>query len=555
MRQAAAEPAASIIGAMRKMIAVLLALAVAAAARADGLPAAGSPTSRVGESHGWLAIPINDPAGGGAIVHFPPRRGVGRTDAANDFVEGGVRLALRLPRMPERLAAWGESLWIVFSPEGVGERPVLTMTVERAALGGSWTSPEAEGRLPSLPQLPPGELIGFVGSEQGPVALMLDGHGRPGLLWMSGSDWKPTLVPGSESDGQDPSHPRLWLIAEAGGFGLVSPDHGTLWHGRFHSQSLADGSPTSAIGWTASAMVFKSRDGAPQIELGPVLSGSQLVFGSPGADGCLELWNPAKEACRRLATLRGVTGPAAFVPLDQVGRIAVAWLEPPSSAPPGSPKPQSVSSTLQIAEISALTGGVLYRGPAQVAGPVSATELKVLAVVLVVVMAVVLIIVLRPDATDVALSLPEGYALAEPGRRMLAAGLDLLVALVAAGLIQRVPIKELLNPSALLAQPSEAQSFALVIGAGIVHSTLGEWLLGASIGKLIAGCRVVRVIVGGSDRKPGASGPGLWGAFVRNAIRWGLPPVAMTGLNTPDHRHRGDLAAGTVVVVPIQTRR
>jgi hypothetical protein len=46
--------------------------------------------------------------------------------------------------------------------------------------------------------------------------------------------------------------------------------------------------------------------------------------------------------------------------------------------------------------------------------------------------------------------------------------------------------------------------------------------------------------------------PSLWRAAVRNLVRWTLPPLAVAGLNGPDHRHRGDVAAGTVVVMPIE---
>jgi hypothetical protein len=43
--------------------------------------------------------------------------------------------------------------------------------------------------------------------------------------------------------------------------------------------------------------------------------------------------------------------------------------------------------------------------------------------------------------------------------------------------------------------------------------------------------------------------PVLWRAAVRNLVRWALPPLALSGLSGMDHRHRGDTAAGTVVVV------
>jgi hypothetical protein len=90
------------------------------------------------------------------------------------------------------------------------------------------------------------------------------------------------------------------------------------------------------------------------------------------------------------------------------------------------------------------------------------------------------------------------------------------------------------------------------IGVGLAHCTLGEWLFGRSLGKGLVGCRVFHVRLSrGADGTitPAVSKPTLWRALARNIVKWLLPPVAMAGLNLPDRRHRGDVVAGTVVVV------
>jgi len=42
---------------------------------------------------------------------------------------------------------------------------------------------------------------------------------------------------------------------------------------------------------------------------------------------------------------------------------------------------------------------------------------------------------------------------------------------------------------------------------------------------------------------------GLWAAVLRNLVKWALPPLAAAGVSSPERRHRGDVVAGTVVVM------
>jgi hypothetical protein len=90
------------------------------------------------------------------------------------------------------------------------------------------------------------------------------------------------------------------------------------------------------------------------------------------------------------------------------------------------------------------------------------------------------------------------------------------------------------------------------LGIGFGHTTISEWLTGRSIGKMLTGCEVVHPrFAQGPDGQVDVAleRPALWRAAVRNLVRWTFPPLALVGLSAMDHRHRGDAAAGTVVVV------
>src|SRR5947207_169451 len=167
-------------------------------------------------------------------------------------------------------------------------------------------------------------------------------------------------------------------------------------------------------------------------------------------------------------------------------------------------------------------------------------------------MAVVLLFVLRSDGAGSPLSLPKGVVLAEPGRRIVAGLIDLAVAALITSRMARSAGLEVLTSSSFLRDPAGLETVLLLIGIGIVHSTLGEWLFGRSIGKSLAGCEVVR-----PRYEKGPDGevnivlerPSLWRAALRNLVRWLIPPLALSGMSGMDHRHRGDTAAGTAVVV------
>jgi len=80
-----------------------------------------------------------------------------------------------------------------------------------------------------------------------------------------------------------------------------------------------------------------------------------------------------------------------------------------------------------------------------------------------------------------------------------------------------------------------------------VYGTVAESVFGTTAGKLLLGCRVARAAGVGGPRRVGAGA-----AFVRNLVKWALPPVAALALLETSGRHRGDLLARAVVLVRVR---
>jgi hypothetical protein len=569
----------------RLILLLLLLAAPALAHAAQLLPGAGSPAqedARRGlvppESHGWVSSP-----GTGAyeavILHLPPRI---EPDGEIGAADGFIRLATSLPKAPIALAAWDHRLYMVFPPEEAGpgrlQRAVLSTGAVRGPIGGQW-GPESEGRrLPALPALPgEGQFLGVVGTRRGPAALLeLAPNGQPdfSLLLLTGPTWRPLPLPADFVERiQQSASPRISLIALAEGLAIALVDserRGGIWSGTLPSRA------DEHLQWDWRPLALLAADGspAPLPDTPLYRSGGQFIYAARAAEG-VELWaldfvssQPTQDSLAwRLAHIPAATSEWALAPLDQVGRIAIVWVQRiPTRASRSRAQQPADSDTVRpqqeirrhIAEVSIYTGAVLYQGPIRVGGPVSPEELRLLALVLVALVAVILIFVLRPEHKGPPLTLPRGYALAEPGRRIAASAIDLLLATFIAAQITGVSIFDLLTLRGILIEGAGGAGLGgllVLLITGFVFTTLGEGLTGRSFGKFITGCEVVRPIIqrtAEGEIVPSVHPPGLWRAAVRNLIKWSLPPIALAGLGTLERRHRGDIAAGTAVVIRIE---
>lgn len=534
-----------------RILSLLVVVLAAARAGAADLPAAGAfggPAS----SHAWLAVPVvgDMPV---AVIHVPPRGSPGELPAG--VPDGTVALAGKLTRLPSMLAGWDASVIMAFPPEAAGAdrslRRVLVITATPSPLGNTWKYDSA-GRLAALPSLPgEGELAGFVGSAAGPAALLLTEE-RSRLLVLTGGEWQELPLPEGWTAPGAVTTPLLVAMPDGIGLLALHAAQQGIWKG----QIKAGESGSGAVTWKLRRLSIGQGMGGAQgagIPVGPMVAvRGRLIYPARAPDGALVLWEAREDAAYRLCRLEGVGPGFAFAGLDQVGRALVIWSE--STAPEGRAESRL---TYQMREVSVETGRVLYAGPWTTGGPMSPSDFRMLALLLLGVMLLIVLFVLRPDASRQPVSLPRGFALAEPGRRVLAAMLDTLPALLIASKVAGIPFSEV----AVLGifNDSTGAAFTLLLytaGLGFAHATLGEWLFGRSLGKVLTGCEVVvaRLVRSAADGTitPEVRRLTLWRAALRNAVRWFLPPVALAGLNVPDRRHRGDILAGTVVVVRVE---
>jgi hypothetical protein len=509
-----------------------------------------------GQSHAWVVLPL----GSHALLHLPPRSGNGPVGLVEP---GSTRLAAPLHEAAEMAAAWENRVYLAFAATPVPPdrlvRRVLSLGAHAGPMGSVWSFDNYGGRMEVLAALPgDGDLISFVGSARGPVALLRRDTGEVELLRVEGTVWGRVNLP----DG-DLEKPRLVALPQ--GVGLLSweREKARLWTAvsRDSAEPTTTDKPLPPLvmEWTVKDLSLRTEGGelAPQPD-GPVFQiGQVLVYSARSSAGAVEIWNPTPSRVYRLAVLPEVGAPYAAAPLDDVGRLALVWprvegtgggRKAPGTGVLSSPSVLDVS----IVEISVVDGAVIYAGPALQKGPVSPEELKLLAVALVGVMALILLFVLKPEESRGPVHLPKGVTLAEPGRRMFAGLLDLLLAATIASALTGRGLLELLLLSGVFTEASAMLGVLSMLGIGFVLSVIGETLFGRSAGKALTGCAVAwprMVEMPDKEMVPALARPTLWRAVVRNLVKWFVPPIAIMGLSGPEFRHRGDVAAGTVVVV------
>jgi hypothetical protein len=525
----------------------------------DFLPAAGGFAYSPGEqSHAWVALEMTSPV----LIHLPPRY-TSATSVVDGADPGSTRLVMPLTRMPIAIAALENRAFLLFDPEpgvvGPGDRPVLSVRAIPGPMGSVWSFDNMGGRLEALPSLHGrGTVLSMVGSDRGPAAL-IRGSGVLEALMLDlkagASSWRPFDLP----DGISADHASLVAVPRGVGLVQLGGNRPGMWMGSILEQGYVNGDPRGPVqvSWrfqpfslaTGKGGVVRTVNpipGAPTVRVGNV-----LAFPARAADGSLEIWDPSISDVMLVGTLKEVEGPFGLAALDDVGRVAVIWAKP-TPPPPGARPGTKTLPEVHIAELSILERRAVYNGIAQAKGPVSPDELKLLAVALVVVMAMILLFVLKPEESRAPVNLPGGFALAEPGRRIIASVIDVVIAsIITSGLTGRSVI-DLLFLTGVFTDPAGMLGLLTLATCGFAIGTVGECTFGRTPGKALAGCfvavpRMVQLPDGG--RSPELSPPSFWRAIVRNLLKWFAPPIAMMGLSGTDHRHRGDIAAGTVVVI------
>ncbi|MGD9689425.1 MAG: RDD family protein [Phycisphaerales bacterium] len=540
------------------------------------LPSASSPwmgRADLRSGHGWF-ITSGEPLADGrpqyALMHLPPRR------AISGGSPGTLRLAARVGSLPDALAAWEGQVWLIFPPDARGEtglprRRVAHLELLVSAVAGEFVSTGGLATKASLEH--EGDIEAAAGTSLGPLVILRQ-NGRAAMMLLRGSEWRPVRVPDGLSppaSGVGDFRPPGWIGASPGRRGPV-----VAWVTPAGDLRVALGTlradPDSGItaDWdvrsvSAAALSLPRPDG-PELSV-PV---SRLLLHVDGQTIVAERSGPmllrlfcippeTGAAVLPLASLE-VPEPHSLTGIDGIGRLASVWVTPtggPTSGPAGPlgiGAPARDSPGFQIAEFSAFTGHVLHKGPAS--GKLfAAWQLQVLVVVISLVVVALLLFVLRSEA-DTSVPLPEGLALAPPGRRLAAAAIDFVIPTIFAAAIHDAA------PSEILAIPlsgrSPAEWFPLATLAGILLGTtiLQEWVTGRTLGKRLMGLGVL----GYRQPRPGtvprgirvgqllAGPPTLVQSTIRNVLRWLAWPTTVLILLDPNRRHPGDVLSRTVVV-------
>ncbi|MDX2146087.1 MAG: RDD family protein [Planctomycetota bacterium] len=572
-------------------------------------------------AHGWAIVP--EPAMGQfALVHIPPRSAGQITGEERAAPAGSIRLAARFRDRPAFLAAADHRVYVVFDDARRTAKPaprrVVSLAAFPARFGDAWISEPSGGGTQPQPQLASdGTLLGFAMSALGPTALLATEREARFEVLTSGG-WRRLAVPEaiSLSALKSDRGPIERLLGVEGELLVIEPGERGI---TVHRATLAlvpvktqrpdtSDSATSpgddrerGIGGISSVGQIKNllgssaelalratwtREELPPVDFGDggaantrlIVSGGRLIAHHFRAPGTVDIGAVLGSGVWPFLSVPEVPSEYALATLDKLGRGVLLWSVPADESPEASPAPGSgplagLPAVRQgVTEFSLTTGAVFYSGPPVSAVPISASEFRLMVVLMLGVMVVVLVFVLRPGPEQ-QIMLPRDAAMAEPGRRLLAALIDVAIALAIASRAWNIPFAELLVPiNWFTTEGVYAITTALV--SGIVFCAVGESLFGRTPGKLLAGCEVIACPVAGvvpasasgtpmsgSLRRGG--GPETDGreddrdeqrlslprALARNVIKWLLPPVAMIALVDPSLRHRGDVLARAAVVV------
>ncbi|MFG0274531.1 MAG: RDD family protein [Phycisphaerales bacterium] len=447
---------------------------------------------------GWVAIESVWEQGGPWSLYQAPRAG-----------EAGTMLRVRsLASGPEAMAAFGGRLLLVYAPtdpERDAYRSVRGLRAEALYEGRSYryTPPDREEVLAPLPAW--GELAGLLALERGAVALLRDeSAGRAGLFVFDFTEWEEVSLP-ERLDGAN----ALALAPQGEGYGVVEhrPGGSVVW------TRDTDGA------WASSGLMV---DVGERILAGA--NGALIgVRRSPGGTVLTRLLR--SDRALPLARIEGA--PVEYASMAVGENIVVAWLH---------------ETRLRLEVISSSSGEIVFSGDATRQSILSTNDLQYLGLLMLAVLLMVLIFVLRPSPDAIAeVHLPEGVAPAAPGRRLLAAAIDLAPVAWTSMLIWDASAMEAVG---LDVQVSGAGVMPLLttIAGVLVLQTVCEWRFAWTPGKLLTGCRTVSV--------EQAKRPTFRQAFVRNLVKYACPPLAAMIIADPTRRHPGDFFAGTIVIAP-----
>ena len=528
----------------------------------------------VTDGHGWMVIRaggvgaarVGNGADRAMLLHIPPRTLGGVGESGTRELEGVVRVAIefRSPRADSAMLSWWRNRVYVGQEGEIGSGghrawQVFRLTALRNA--GTFYDYRPSGRFEDL-GLPAqqGELRGIAATPSGVVALLAETGESRRLLEFDGNKWWPLDVPW-EGAGKMPGAPvgKVRLLTWRNGWAIATgPERGVLdvWVRRMSGSGGVEkgewerreyGLGEIARGTDRDGgslrLAFVEQQRATEDALLAVVSSAQSGISvyalRAGAGSVPDLLTVLADA-PATAMIAPMTAPGDTD--GPTGTLALAW---PVVA--GSSGAASEVNGLELREISAATGRVMYAGRASPGETVNWSALQSIVVLTLLGGVCVLLLLVRPVPHDrVEIS---NQRMADPVRRLAAAAIDYAPGAMLVALAEGRGVLVLLMPSTMFGGGGVTLGemnlgpLGMAVALTIAHAGVCEWLLGRSVGKFMMGLRVVSVEEGAGERKPE-----LWQAMTRNVVRWIVPILAVFAMLDERGRHAGDLAARTLVV-------
>lgn len=255
------------------------------------------------------------------------------------------------------------------------------------------------------------------------------------------------------------------------------------------------------------------------------------------------------------------------------GRVfAIEWTEKPKPDPKDRPRAGGVvlaADDMRVVEGSLATGRLLSAGPVERSSPVGSADFLFVVGVCGYVAVSALVMVFGRGSRPGEVLLPENTSLTDAWRRAVAGSIDLAVVALIAARLSGFSFAELNLENwltMLFLTDAGRNTLLLTLGLGCLIGTIFEALTGRTLGKTLTGCVVVRMprapAAAAAGRGKGSEDPtqpteAMWDSlevtqsFVRNAVKWFLPAVALAGMLSNAARHVGDVWSGGVVATPL----
>ncbi len=507
------------------LIVFLLITACSSVGRSQPVPLGASvPAASDAASHGWAVI---ERRGGPFLLHLPPREPGNGYEASPP---GSVRPVRPLAEWPDAIAAIGDRVYLVYPPEPGADqseswRPVFSLRAVPSTIAGMWVDLPS-GLMDSLPSLPArGRLVAL--AAQGSALYVLERAAGHLGMWAHdtsapGAEWVAVPLPAALA-GTEPS--AIAMVSQRPGLVIAARETGgsRAWQlGEQDSWSRFDLRGWDRF-WSAHWRQGFGRE---------ILAATPTGTGDDPSDA-LELWRLGSGGPASLGILAAAR-PGALTSMPSPGRLVL--IRPGNAVPEGQP-PEPV----RILERSLITGRTLHDGAGGGSVAVPVTELRAITVLLVLMMAAVLIVIIRPNP-ERSWSIPDGWVLADPGRRLIASLIDLVLVAAVLAPAFGVSARQILTLEVLIHPGGAWLSLPALLLTGWISMSVWESLLGLTPGKFVTACRVRRATPG-ADLKVT-----IFWSLVRNAMKWLTPPVAAIALFDAEGRHRGDSAARAVVV-------